>query len=99
MSGMDSLTVWDEETGGYCWDAFYVYKHPSRPGMFAVEIQSGCSCYGYDEPSYDDLRNATPLTKAETIKVYREWKEYDVSKLEKFIGELTTALKYFWDWD
>ena len=50
---MNFESIFEAGSGGYEWTEIHVYKNAN--GAFAVDMQTGCSCYGYETPTYDEL--------------------------------------------
>jgi len=59
--------------GGYEWAELRVYRHPANKRKYVVDGQTGCSCYDYEIPTDNELRDMTPLTKTEARKQVADW--------------------------
>lgn len=67
-------SIWSKDSGGgYEWAEFHVYNHPREQGRYVVNWDSGCSCYGYDTPTDEELSTESPVDKAGVIAAYKEF--------------------------
>lgn len=78
--------------GGYEWAQFSVYAHPLEKGKYATDMQSGCSCNGYEPPSKAKISSQYPRSRTQVRYEFSQWFEGTKDRYENY-GTKVAALE------
>lgn len=87
IKAADLIEVHDDGSWDWEWYASYLYYHvPSR--RYFLDVQSGCSCDGYDSPVGHSLDSFETWSRSEALRhtsgdAYRALRDFDESGYTK----------------